>query len=491
MVWDIEEDVDTEQVQDQESLSRGLASSIPTHNGTLILDTSTKWDLGRPEGEERSVLKNPSYATVAEDNDSRSRMSCASLCPSHSASQVGRRIALGSQDPEPLPTRSKYFGRKASRPDKPDKAGSSETEVTAAVEDRARILLADRMITPSPPPITHTSSERTDERQLADRGDRNSAQSGFDAEDVDDSECLTLPAQLPREEPGKSVNTGLRTMLEHRAPQPYSGFRDFRPLIPASALPRHCSSDDEMADLEELLNDSGTRQSLISAGSRASGDFLSTNRPPRHTFEEPVDDNISEAAFGSAYDDDTQEYAQGAPIFRVMDDEGLEEYAVQDYAQYYDESEERMEIALDSHWTTEDAELGPPLYDNAETHADLREPLGEIYADDMVLLPDNYADGDVLWDSDADFTPMDETAAEIYAEEFPPASEMMESTETSLSGAASNTETFCEGLALLRRRMEVRWTDMTQEETVRYPTVSKVEEDVAKGLRNHWLPQRL
>ena len=235
---------------------------------------------------------------------------------------------------------------------------------------------------------------------------------------------------------------------------------------------------------------------MFLASSSAPGNF---SRSIKYSAEVANDDELSEAAFGSVYGEDVYEYDQEALEPETVT--GEEMYAAEDYVRYYGDSEERMDYDQTLRYT-EVFESGPPPCEDSGAYVGARMPPGEVYTGYMPLVQDDYADEniemveDIPWSSDARLD-HEEDAAEVYAnvlEADPPVSEeagsTMDSGEISLLSAAPAS--FSEKrLTLLRGRVETGWAGIAQENVVRYPTVSSVEDDVAKGLRNHWLPQRL
>lgn len=231
-----------------------------------------------------------------------------------------------------------------------------------------------------------------------------------------------------------------------------------------------------------------------------SGNFVSASMLPRHP---ELDDSwASEAAFDSVYDD-------LSGIFTPITAQASAHPAYDDDAE--SSFGDASFITPFPYWSHEGVvEPEMPLYEMDEVYSSMMlvddEPCYDLGGELVETA------GDYTWEPDASYAPQSSTegAAEeddVYTDlelaqpvsEDPPAMEPDGAWADFSRRSPPAEPSFSEELALLRSRarsagMEsVVWAPRgaMAEEVGRYPTVSRVEEDVAKALRNHWLPQRL
>lgn len=466
VVWVVEGGATSDQVEDAETGPRVASSYVPQNPATLVLDTRTRWnlDIPQPDGHDPAT-------GVSGEPDEASKVSYASLCPSQSASQVGRRISLGLEASKPAPTASKYFKGADLNVVIAPQSDSSETEGPAVRKPLPG--------TSSPPPLTHISSDHLDTGEPGDLA------------------LATTVGQYEKSIPDEQ-NLASPTSSELHQFHPRSLLEGLGNFVPASLLPRYPSSEDSMAEFEKLLGDSPGRRDLASAAFR--GHLLTADSEQLEDF---MDDEIPQQAFSVHYEDDdgAESLAQDVQSSELMYYMTLDNAHA---AQLYDRPEEHFAHGAETYWTDEDAEYGPPLYDDAEAYQDPSP--SRAYVEDPFFPADEAAEEDVemnegiSWDPDAGFDTGEDARydapGEIYTvtEQVPPPSadaSYVEPTESSSSDVLPEERSFGGASALLGRGLESRWADVVRAEVTRYPTVSKAEEDVAKGLRNHWLPQRL
>lgn len=469
---------------------KAAPSNAPTKNGTVILDTATRWHVVTTAAQ----LGPKNEVMTHEDIDGKK--SSVSLCPSQSVSQLGRP-RLPEQISAPAPTRSKYFVMESVDQGQP-------TMPTASTPQELDLSSGNHLVMS---PIAARELNRTSQDNTSAASVLAVDYSDFQEHDSPLAHAASQALPMPVDHQLRPAATATRSYANSSSP----------------AL-TYLTLDLELADGHPQP---ATREDLAVGRHRLPEDFVPASRLPQHLYEDFWVNDYSEAAYGSVYDGDASVLGD-APSGEL---DYFHDYALDVPGEY----EDVLDHSFTPDWAG-DADLGPPLYSDALQPYSTPLLGDEIYAVEPGLdfgHHDGYVNedadmrDDAAWDPEGIYDveiPLDavfEISENVYNEmhdDVPPASDGLLSTadsepETSLSAAASSPDIFPSSSAahLLSRNgatladaenmvsnewaTSARLTRLAGAQTYvaeeMFPTVSKVEEDVARGLRGHWLPQRL
>ncbi|EKM59650.1 uncharacterized protein PHACADRAFT_170238 [Phanerochaete carnosa HHB-10118-sp] len=493
-VWDIERasyllDDSRDAVSDTQ-VSKVTPSNAPTKNDTVILDIGARWNSQNSSYQSTSQKQAPQNVPddpMRYNNNLNATKSCVSLCPSQSASQ---RAGPHSTEVIPAPglTRSKYFGAISAlrepdslvvRADTGDWNLTSDNNLCTAPAPRNVASVLHHV-----PPLAIAADDSVDSLENED------------------------PTALP-------------------VPQDQSPSRH-RPVSPVDICGAQFSSPAlSYLTLDyEPANDTGALEPAL----RGRPDPGSVYRQQRDGFtyaSRPIldEDEWVEYYSDAMYDPDYDHRA----VSRV-DIPAEDSYCVYDtVSDFPNVREDAPDYSLDMEQLSSIVvEFGPPPYEDIPQLDSGSSLLGDqvrAFDADMDLrrhpefLEEDHEIGeDFAWD------PAGALDSELLAGAFhdneemdgaPPASGDFICREESPSPSSSTAESLANpdtavtcsrfpsssaAHLLLRSGVGVEsvvgWAPsvgraMTQQAETMFPTVSKVEEDVAKGLRDHWLPQRL
>jgi hypothetical protein len=412
--------------------ARVPGSHTPTKCGTVILDTTTRWNFGALDD---ALLKHDN-AAAQDEADSQAVRSSVSLCPSQSASQAGQRALPVTVEAPSLVrlTRSKYFNG--------GPAKLRQHVANSELDPPGNFLLT-----------------------------------------VDDGQLVSTPWR-----------------------------RDTEARVGSLVRSNNSAHSQEVG---QRIDDSGRTMY-----SWSSGNFVSARMLPRLPYHDSWDDELSDGAYVSLLADYS---AQLKPSQDFVADErdALKQqsvYTAYDYASEF-EGDAVLDVSLDSYApvVSEEMELGLSVYngygcdtvDEDDIYLNDTDDVLRIHPasveEDIDIAEDyawNYnperADG-ITYETPGDV--LVEVGDILLDSELEAISTVVSETSVTAAGhfRLDCAPQFSEGPTLLLRSGRVsinlesdgvRGCGMAQE-AAKYPTVSKVEEDVAKGLRGHWLPQRL
>ncbi|GJE84686.1 hypothetical protein PsYK624_007620 [Phanerochaete sordida] len=471
-VWDIEKsscvlDGAHEAASDAET-SNIAPSKAPTKNGTVLLDVAATWNLqGLPH---RPVtLTSPQDTqgdTTRQENSADQARSFLSLCPSQSASQLP-----GAQPPAvsiPGLTQSKYFG-------------------TPSLPEPARLASPVR-------PQSQTSSVDNHSQSIRRH------------------ETLTTPTissadPLENEELGATLSSRPLSMPGQSYALSFSGSRYSSPALSYLTLDQELPGVDQAGEVM-FAEDSDPLPRHLHPGFVPASRLLLDDE----TSAERYSDDVHDLGDLDAY--------RGSPLDVLVASDYLYD-AISELAEDY------AETPLDEE--DFDMELGPPLYEDAlQLFSDHHLSGEHFYAfteevdtgrrlefrgdeagmdDDLPLeaemLRERPPTG-MLYDDEEFHDDMDETLhasdATLPEPSSPPLSAVDSSTDVVPTDSAffpsgATARLLLHGATSASANSEIGWAPIASsaiahQTRMEFPTVSKVEEDVAKGLKGHWLPQR-
>lgn len=471
-IWDIETSSHLSDPALEVQDSHISPSDAPTKNGTVVVNTTDRWNL-----QSVPLLSINKTEDAGEYADDRSHgpdvaRSFLSLCPSQSASQLVASRAVHATQARTL-DRSRYF-KTSSAPQERTSSLSIDRpqELTADAQDslepvdlvaepgRANLTTCPSVghedcsgsesNSISPVPEGATTSRRYSGARKATRGAPSSSPI---------LSYLTLDLELDDLgiPPIKAVDT-----VPHQAQGSF---------IPASRLPlgdktwlENCL---DFADISAHLSHRNTNTDIVSEGlDRTYGDATSFG----HGYEDSLNGLLNEGLQDPDLDSRSR-----VQLREFWDTISTGQVCVFDLADACSGS---------SHYTTISNE-DPEPDERFVWEQDIQDP----ESIEIVNEADDFsAPGPIAFEMESSSPPLStiESAAEFAIEASCPPFPSLSATHLSSSGSVvpADMGNF-EGWIFNTGRA------ITQAPELQFSTVAKVEEDVARGLRDHWLPQRL